>query len=135
MTEDLALIIEAAREAGALARDIRRQGLEVEYKPDDHSPVTNADLAGSTFRNTIFGVVDFTGANLKSVDFDGAIVFDETFLDTVAAQAAPDGFVRDRFELAPAPEAFAAHPRWADAWLDGLEDKTPYQIKRVKEFE
>jgi len=96
---------------------------------------TNADLAGSTFRNTIFGVVDFTGANLKSVDFDGAIVFDETFLDTVAAQAAPDSFVRDRFELSPAPEAFAAHPLWSDAWLDGLEDKTPYQIKRVKEFE
>lgn len=45
MTEDLALIIEAAREAGALARDLRRQGLEVDYKPDDLSPVTNADLA------------------------------------------------------------------------------------------
>ena len=44
MTDDLALIIAAAQEAGALAREIRRAGLVVEYK-DDHSPVTNADLA------------------------------------------------------------------------------------------
>ena len=42
---DLALIVEAAQEAGALARDIRRQGLEIEYKADDNTPVTNADLA------------------------------------------------------------------------------------------
>ena len=42
---DLALILEAAQEAGALARDIRRKGLEVEYKADDNTPVTNADLA------------------------------------------------------------------------------------------
>ena len=42
---DLALILEAAQEAGALARDIRRKGLEIEYKADDNTPVTNADLA------------------------------------------------------------------------------------------
>lgn len=42
---DLQLILDAAQEAGALARDIRRRGLEVQYKPDDNSPVTNADLA------------------------------------------------------------------------------------------
>lgn len=42
---DLALILEAAHEAGALARDLRRQGLEIEYKAADNSPVTNADLA------------------------------------------------------------------------------------------
>ncbi|MBL8554667.1 MAG: 3'(2'),5'-bisphosphate nucleotidase CysQ [Phenylobacterium sp.] len=45
MKDDLALIVDAAREAGELARSIRRRGLEVEFKPDDHSPVTNADLA------------------------------------------------------------------------------------------
>jgi myo-inositol-1(or 4)-monophosphatase len=45
MDADLALILEAAREAGELARDIRRRGLEVDYKADDNSPVTNADLA------------------------------------------------------------------------------------------
>jgi myo-inositol-1(or 4)-monophosphatase len=43
--EDLDLILDAAREAGALARDLRRQGLEISYKPADNSPVTNADLA------------------------------------------------------------------------------------------
>lgn len=43
--EDLALLVDAAREAGALARDIRRQGLEIEYKEGDGTPVTNADLA------------------------------------------------------------------------------------------
>ena len=43
--DDLRLIVEAAHEAGALARHIRRTGLEVEYKAGDNSPVTNADLA------------------------------------------------------------------------------------------
>jgi myo-inositol-1(or 4)-monophosphatase len=41
---DLALILDAAREAGALALKLRREGLTTEYKPGD-SPVTNADLA------------------------------------------------------------------------------------------
>jgi myo-inositol-1(or 4)-monophosphatase len=45
MSDDLALIIEAAREAGALAQTLRRQGLTTEYKSGDNSPVTNADLA------------------------------------------------------------------------------------------
>ncbi|MDP3315629.1 MAG: pentapeptide repeat-containing protein [Devosia sp.] len=96
---------------------------------------TDAEMAGSTFRTSIFGVVDFTGANLASVDFDGALVFDPAFLDTVAAQAAKDTFVRERFELEPiTPEQFSEHPRWADAWLDGLEEKQAYRIKRVTEF-
>ncbi len=41
---DLALILEAAREAGSLALKLRREGLTTDYKPGD-SPVTNADLA------------------------------------------------------------------------------------------
>lgn len=41
---DLDLIIDAAREAGALALKLRSAGLEVQYKEGD-SPVTNADLA------------------------------------------------------------------------------------------
>lgn len=94
------------------------------------------DIAASTFRNTILGVVGFTGAGLKSVDFDGAIVFDPAFLDTLAAQAAPETFIRDRFTLEPVPpDQFAQHPRWADAWLDGLEEKQAYRIKRVGAFE
>ena len=47
MTDDLALIVAAAHAAGALARDLRHRGLEVEYKADN-SPVTNADLATDT---------------------------------------------------------------------------------------
>lgn len=95
-----------------------------------------AALAGSTFRNTIFGVADFSGADLKSVDFDGAIVFDPAFPDTVAAQAAPDSFVRERFAIAPiAAEEFARHPRWSDARLDGLEKQQAYRITRVGAFE
>jgi myo-inositol-1(or 4)-monophosphatase len=42
---DLALIVDAALEAGALAADLRRRGLEINYKPGDSTPVTNADLA------------------------------------------------------------------------------------------
>ena len=42
---DLALIVEAAREAGELAGALRRRGLEIEYKDGDGTPVTNADLA------------------------------------------------------------------------------------------
>lgn len=43
--DDLALIVGAAREAGALARDLRLKGLEIEWKEADGTPVTNADLA------------------------------------------------------------------------------------------
>ena len=45
MNDDLALITEAAREAGELAQTLRRRGLTTEYKTGDNSPVTNADLA------------------------------------------------------------------------------------------
>lgn len=97
---------------------------------------TGTDLGGATFRGAIFGVVGFSGTNLKSVDFDGAIVFDAAFLDKVASEAAADSFVRTRFELETiTPEQFAEHPRWADAWLDGLEEKQAYRIKRVGSFE
>jgi uncharacterized protein YjbI with pentapeptide repeats len=93
------------------------------------------DLSGSTFRNAIFGVVDFTGASLKSVDFDGALVFSPDFLDVLGKQAAPDSFDPARFKLEPiTAEQFALHPRWADAWLDGLEEKPAFRIVRVKDF-
>jgi myo-inositol-1(or 4)-monophosphatase len=42
---DLDLLIDAAQEAGELAADLRRRGLEIAYKPGDNTPVTNADLA------------------------------------------------------------------------------------------
>jgi myo-inositol-1(or 4)-monophosphatase len=52
VASDLALILDAAHEAGALARDIRRKGLEIEYKADDNTPVTNADLAADKLLTT-----------------------------------------------------------------------------------
>jgi myo-inositol-1(or 4)-monophosphatase len=45
MKGDLKLILDAAHEAGELARTLRLRGLEIEYKEDDGTPVTNADLA------------------------------------------------------------------------------------------
>lgn len=42
---DLTLIVDAAHEAGALAAALRRRGLEIEYKTEDNTPITNADLA------------------------------------------------------------------------------------------
>ena len=45
MEGDLKLITAAALEAGELARNLRHQGLEIAYKEDDGTPVTNADLA------------------------------------------------------------------------------------------
>jgi myo-inositol-1(or 4)-monophosphatase len=42
--EDLALLLNAAREAGELAERLRAAGLQIDYKPGN-SPVTNADLA------------------------------------------------------------------------------------------
>lgn len=44
MSPDLALLVEAAREAGELALTRRRQGLKITRKPGG-SPVTDADLA------------------------------------------------------------------------------------------
>ena len=44
---DLDLIAEAAREAGALALDLRRRGLDIEYKAGD-SPVTSGTSCAAT---------------------------------------------------------------------------------------
>lgn len=45
MKDDLRLILDAAQEAGDLARALRKQGLEIEYREADGTPVTNADIA------------------------------------------------------------------------------------------
>lgn len=49
--DDLALITEAAHEAGELAQRLRRAGLEIDYKAGN-SPVTNADLAADALLKT-----------------------------------------------------------------------------------
>ena len=45
---DLALILDAATEAGRLALDLRARGLSTEMKAD-HTPVSNGDIAVDTF--------------------------------------------------------------------------------------
>ncbi|MEJ2020171.1 MAG: inositol monophosphatase family protein, partial [Maritimibacter sp.] len=44
-TDDLTLLIEAARAAGEIARQYFRNDPQVWEKPDDAGPVTEADLA------------------------------------------------------------------------------------------
>jgi myo-inositol-1(or 4)-monophosphatase len=51
LSQDLTLIVEAAREAGQLASTLRDRGLITEFKPGD-SPVTNADLAADDLLKT-----------------------------------------------------------------------------------
>jgi uncharacterized protein YjbI with pentapeptide repeats len=126
--------------SGAIIKDTsfanaRGFGVDFDRAVIHNVKYTSAEIAGATFRNAIFGVVDFTGANLASVDFDAALVFDPAFLDKVAAEALPDSFNKALFTLETiTPDQFAEHPRWADAWLDGLEEKQAYRIKRVGEF-
>ncbi|CAN7562549.1 3'(2'),5'-bisphosphate nucleotidase CysQ [Phenylobacterium sp. LjRoot225] len=52
LSQDLTLIVEAAREAGQLASTLRDRGLITEFKPGD-SPVTNADLAADDLLKTM----------------------------------------------------------------------------------
>ena len=42
---DLDLLIDAARNAGEIARFHKAKGLEIQHKPDDAGPVTQADIA------------------------------------------------------------------------------------------
>jgi myo-inositol-1(or 4)-monophosphatase len=52
--DDLALILQAAHAAGALAQSLREAGLDIGYKPGD-SPVTNADLAADDLLKATLG--------------------------------------------------------------------------------
>ncbi len=56
MRSDLALIADAARQAGRLALETRAQGLKIERKPGG-SPVTNGDLAVDAFLRSYLGGV------------------------------------------------------------------------------
>jgi len=96
-----------------------------------------AEIAGATFRDAVIGKVNFTGASLKSVDFDGAVVFEPDFLTRVAAKAAPDSFIADRFEIVPiTPDELAALPQWALLdYIGTLWQQPAFRIKRIKDFE
>lgn len=76
---------------------------------------TRASLGGVILRNAILFGNDFTDAVLLSADLEGAIVFEQTFLGQLAAQAEAGTFVPDRWKLVPLPAAeLANHPRYAE---------------------
>ena len=54
MSPDVALIADAARQAGRLALDLRGRGLKIERKAGG-SPVTNGDLAVDAFLKSHLG--------------------------------------------------------------------------------
>ena len=83
----------------------------------------------------------FEGANLASIDFSGAIVLDEGFLEKLQAASQGQSFVAERFSLEPvAAEAVSDHPQFLkidEALYEALEDGTltPFRVVRVGEFE
>jgi myo-inositol-1(or 4)-monophosphatase len=98
LADDLALIVDAALEAGALALTLRDQGLDVDFKAGD-SPVTNADLAADAFLKT----------RLRGARPDYAWLSEET-ADDPARLSARRLFVVDPID---GTRAFAAgDPHW-----------------------
>jgi len=84
---------------------------------------------------------DFTGADLRSVDFDGAVVIGADWLQRLAAAAAPDTFRADRFRLDSIAEAEVRQidvvylhlgVEVPDAALAG---KPAFRVTRIKPFE
>ena len=87
MRDDLALIEQAAREVGVLARRLKAEGLKV-WSKDGGSPVTNADIAVDTLLRERLGAARFDGGHFPQAIalFDAMIAAPElpTFL-TLAA--------------------------------------------------
>lgn len=72
---------------------------------------TGASIAGASFRNAMIIGSRFDGASLQSLDLEGAIVFDQTFLNKLRQASAPGTFVAERWKLAPIAVGEAAnHP-------------------------
>ena len=96
-----------------------------------------ASLGGANFRNAILFGNDFTDAVLLSIDLEGAIVFDQTFVGQLAAQAQTGTFVAERWTLAPLPAAeLADHPRYAELTNHVPETElvgAAWRIERVTE--
>lgn len=103
------------------------------------SDFSNASLAGGTFRNALIGDNTFVGTDLRSVDFDGAYVFDADFLGQLEINAAPESFKRERFTLEPVELAeLEKHPNAFQLWnIAAFNADTPkvWRIKRVQDFE
>ena len=83
-------------------RAVNAIGARFDYTLLQNVDFTEASLSASTFRNAIIGDITIANADVRSVEFDDAFVFSEDFLDTLAENAAPDTFRRDRYRLEPA---------------------------------
>ncbi len=125
--------------AGSTFADVQGLAMNFDETVVAQTDFSRASIAGSTFRGAMIIASNFTGTDLKSVDLDGAIVFEFDFLDKLAKDAAAGTFVRDRFALEPAnPVEAANHPGWIEmgnhvpeALFDGRQ---AWRVKRVGEF-
>lgn len=76
---------------------------------------TGASIAGASFRDAMIIESSFEGASLLSMDLERAIVFDQTFLQTLAQTAMPGSFVPERWSLVSiAAGEVADHPRYIE---------------------
>ncbi|MEM5474307.1 pentapeptide repeat-containing protein [Hoeflea sp. AS60] len=72
-----------------------------------------ASIGGASFRDGMIIDSVFDGASLLSMDLEGAIVFDQTFLQMLKQAAQPGTFVAERWKLSPIPAGeVAEHPRY-----------------------
>ena len=86
---------------------------------------TGASIGGASFRDAIIIDSQFGGASLLSMDLEGAIVFEQTFLQELKQSAAPGSFVADRWQLTPVPAGeVASHPRYIE--MTNHVDETAY---------
>lgn len=122
-----------------LFRSVNGAGVNFDYALLNGADFSDAVLGGSTFRNTIIGDNVFENADLRSVDFDGAYVFDAGFLGRLETQAAPETFERERFTLEPVELSdLEAHPNSIQLWyIEGYVESSAsaWRVTRVGEFE
>lgn len=103
--------------------------------------LSEASLGLSTFRDAILVAPVLKGVDLKSADFDGAIVFGNDVLANLATQAAPGRFVPDRFVAEPVTRDVIMNIPIVlrNLTLDDIDQATSsapaWRIKRVKPFD
>jgi len=97
-----------------------------------------AAISGSTFRNTVLVATSFKGTDVKSIDLDGAYVFEEDFLNRIAKETAKGTFVKGRFAAEAVDlSELGNHPMANQLFAIPetlISDKQLYRIKRVDEF-
>ena len=84
---------------------------------------TGASIGGASFRDALIIDSVFDGASLLSMDLEGAIVFEQTFLEQLKQAASPGSFVAERWQLTPvAAGEVANHPRYTEMTNHVAED-------------